>query len=779
MNSYIDANQVRRALEILHPDGSLFEIRVISDNKKILSAYFKKIDEAIKALENLTDYQLRDTNVYTLLGRIHDACYSRKQCNRFLQVRTTTGDSDIVGLRWIFIDFDPVRPSGTSSTDEELDAARFRAEQVCAFLKRNGFPDPLVGMSGNGYHLLYKISLQKSETETIKTFLQTLANLYSDEIISIDTGNFNPSRPCKLYGTVAQKGTGTPERPHRMSYIVQAPEEIQETSLDLIKKIIEENPIKGKEKRQNNNTNTNTSTSYTGKSRRGTFSSEDEFEAWMQAHGVEWTDKKKYPGYVLYVLPKCAFEESHTGSCTRLTLSDDGIPGYDCLHKNTCGERKWRDFRMLVEPEFYAWKPSDYDYNDDGTIDAGWAEHKKMLARTRAEEGQNNNKEGNSAGTETATEIEDVLTPATVEPPKKVRKLKSAAELMKKELPKTRTLWGGDGTPALLKKGTCILSAKPKLGKSWMAMCLCLAAANGADFLGHKTEKCSSLYLDLESGEDLQQERLADILAANPDWAPGMDKFYLESDEIDRVGMGLEQQIECYLEQDPDIGIVVIDVFQGVRSAALSFKENEYDHSYRDIKPLEAFAQKNNLAIILVMHNRKTVDPDNPFDNILGSVGNQAAVSGMMVMYQQRDGDPIHIAIKGRRIKGRQDLDTSFKDGAWGLVEGGNSADREKERLLQEYMTSPIRTAVKAIVDAQYTWQGRCSLIINEAAQLGFAITDTPKTLGGFLHRHQGRFLEQDGIRLKFINAGTGSTIYRFEKFDPEMDAALEGLVEL
>ena len=777
MNSFIDANQVRRALEILHPNGELFEIRVIPDNKKILSGYFKSIDDAVKALENLTDYQLRDANVYTILGRIHDACYSRKQCNQILQVRTTTGDSDIIGLKWLFIDFDPDRPSGTSSTDEELDAARFRAEQVCAFLKRYGFSDPLVGMSGNGYHLLYKISLPKSETETIKTFLQTLANLYSDEIISIDTGNFNPSRPCKLYGTVAQKGTGTPERPHRMSYIVQAPEKIQETSLDLIRKIIEENPIKGKEKRQNNNT----STSYTGKSRRGTFSSEDEFEAWLQAHGVEWTDKKRYPGYVLYVLPKCAFEESHTGSCARLTLSDDGIPGYDCLHKNTCGERKWRDFRMLVEPEFYAWKP-DYEYEeDDGNIDAGWKEHKKMLARTRAEEGQN--KEEKSA--DTATEIEgDVLTPAAVEPPKReFRKLKNAADLLKKELPKTRAFWGvGDKAP-LLKEGTCILSAKPKLGKSWLAMCLCLAAANGTDFLGRKTEKCSSLYLDLESSEELQQERLIDCLTANPDLEPGLENFYLET-TTDRIGMGLEEQIEDYMKQDPEIGIVVIDVFQNVRTPSLSFKESEYTHAYRDITPLNELANKYHISIFLVMHNRKAVDPDNPFDDIMGSIANQGAASQMMVMYRQRESDPIHIAINGRNIKGRQDLDTTFKDGAWALVEGGNSADREKERLLQEYMESPIRTAVKAIVDAQFTWKGRCGEIIDAAVQLGTPITETPKALGGFLHKHQGRFLEQDGIRLQFISNGTGSKIYKIERYDPEREKDLamlekEGFVEL
>ena len=89
-----------------------------------------------------------------------------------------------------------------------------------------------------------------------------------------------------------------------------------------------------------------------------------------------------------------------------------------------------------------------------------------------------------------------------------MRKLKTAEALMLKDIPEPKVYVGvGDELPILV-EGTCILSAKPKLGKSWLALALCLAVANGEDFLGYKTKKCSSLYLDLETSEALQQKRL-------------------------------------------------------------------------------------------------------------------------------------------------------------------------------------------------------------------------------------------------------------------------------
>src|SRR5581483_3191670 len=47
------------------------------------------------------------------------------------------------------------------------------------------------------------------------------AHLFDNDRVKLDRKVFNPSRICKLYGTLARKGDPTPERPHRLSRIVK------------------------------------------------------------------------------------------------------------------------------------------------------------------------------------------------------------------------------------------------------------------------------------------------------------------------------------------------------------------------------------------------------------------------------------------------------------------------------------------------------------------------------------------------------------------------------
>ena len=50
----------------------------------------------------------------------------------------------------------------------------------------------------------------------------------------------------------------------------------------------------------------------------------------------------------------------------------------------------------------------------------------------------------------------------------------------------------------LLAPGLYILGGSPKVGKSWMALQLCLAVCGGKAFLGRATRKSEVLYLALE-----------------------------------------------------------------------------------------------------------------------------------------------------------------------------------------------------------------------------------------------------------------------------------------
>ncbi len=721
-DGYIDYNETRRAIELLQAPGEVFEVRVIgtASRKDIISGYFQDADTLFQKFNTI---DLRKRNVYITLGEVREECFSRSQCERFEKnPAVTTNDNDIIAYRWLFVDLDPVRPTGISSSDEQLKCAEELRNKVYKYLQSLGFPEPIKAMSGNGYHLLYRIDIPNDEKgrALVGRCLKNLASLFDNDEVKIDTTNSNPSRICKLHGTLAQKGTSTKKRPHRMSKLENVPEPLVTASRNVLQALADELPDETEPV----------------KIRRG-FSTQQKADfdllAFMREHRLSYSEDSNDRAKI-YKLDHCPFDPSHTNGDAKIFQYGDGAIAFKC-HHNSCRKYKWQDVRLKYEPDAY-----DHE-EDDSHIDEGYRRHKQQKAEEDA--------------------VKAAIKQDQPKPKKKrtFRKLKTAEGLLQKDLPEPRVFIGVDDELPILVEGTCILSAKPKLGKSWLALGMCLAVANGEDFMGYKTRKCSTLYLDLETSEQLQQKRLKKMLkGAKP---PG--KFYLET-ETDTIENGFVEQIENYLQQDPDIGVVVIDVFQIIRSTAKSAKETEYEHAYRDITPLNELAQKHHISIILVCHDRKAVDPDDPFSNILGSTGLQGAATQMMVMFRRRKDDPIHISIKGKTIDGLPELNVKLENAEWSVVEWGDSAELEKNRKEAEYKNSPIRKAVLAIAENNQMWKGRCSTLINDAIGYEVAITEGAREVGGFLHRHQGRFLEADGIKIEIIDNGSASKIYKIQK---------------
>ena len=229
-NDLINETELRKALSVMQ-GNSLFEIRALKKNpKRTLSGYFRDVDTAVNALMS-NNLDLRGFNVYMSLNEIRPECYDRSQRDHIMIPEVTTNDDVIIGYNWLFIDLDPVRPADLSSTDEQIGKSKTKARKILAYLKGIGFEDPVVAMSGNGIHLLYRIALvnNSDNEDLIQRCLQALSLMFSDDDVKVDTANFNPARICKLYGTLAQKGSGTEERPHRMSYIIRVPEVINKT----------------------------------------------------------------------------------------------------------------------------------------------------------------------------------------------------------------------------------------------------------------------------------------------------------------------------------------------------------------------------------------------------------------------------------------------------------------------------------------------------------------------------------------------------------------------
>lgn len=350
-NEMVNEKELRKALNILKPDGTLFEIRILKKApKRTLSGYFKDVDTAVT---EIMKQDLRGMTVYFTLNELNKACYDRSQKDAMKVPENTTTDGDIELYNWLFIDLDPVRIADVSSSDAELEAAHILAQKIYKYLETLGFEKPVIGMSGNGYHLLYRICLRNTpeHNDLIKRCLQSLSLMFSTDAVKVDTANFNQSRICKMYGTLAQKGSGTDERPHRMSYIISAPAEIKQTKKAYLEKLAEMLPKQEKPQSYNHY-----------------MPERFDIRAWMQKHGLSGREVSTGE-YTKFILDECPFDPSHKAPDSMITLSASGAIGFKCFH-NSCQDKTWRDVRLKYEPDAYN------NSADDERIAAGWAQHK-------------------------------------------------------------------------------------------------------------------------------------------------------------------------------------------------------------------------------------------------------------------------------------------------------------------------------------------------------------------------------------------------------------------
>ena len=339
----INAREISKAIEVMKPEGQLFECRVIFNSKKMYSGYFKSADALLNALDGVDDFG--DCNIYMTLNSLNEQCYDRLQRDRFIKnADATTSDGDVDGYDWMLIDLDPKRPAKTSSTDEQIEKARVLGGKIMQFLANLGFEKPVVGFSGNGYHLLYKLFMMNNaeNKKLIEMCLKTLNLLFDNSDIDVDMKNFNPSRICKLYGTRAQKGSNSQNAPHRMSRILSVPEVIKFTDRRYLEKLVSYYPQEEKPQRYNHY-------------RPREFNVGD----WLDAHNIVY-QKADYQGSTKYILEHCPFDSNHTGKDAVIFQSSDGRVGFCCFH-NSCSDKKWRDVRVLYEPDAYEQRQQDYE----------------------------------------------------------------------------------------------------------------------------------------------------------------------------------------------------------------------------------------------------------------------------------------------------------------------------------------------------------------------------------------------------------------------------------
>lgn len=711
---YYDESMIRQTINYLKPDHELFEVRIIGkgNRKRIISGYFTDVDTLIKQFDTIDP---RSTNMYITINKINDDLYARAQHDCFRQTDEDTHDYEVDAYEWLFIDLDPKRISGISSTASELDAAHVLSDKVYNYMKGLGFNEPVRGMSGNGYHLLYRISLPNTDDnkKLVGRCLENLSAMFDTETVKIDVINHNQSRVCKLYGTLAQKGSNTKARPHRMSKLTSVPKKIEVNGIELLKTLANELPEQPKP------------TKRTTSSSSGT---EFDIENWMQEHGLEPLRSDVGTDCIIYPLAHCPFDHSHTNGDSKIFKYSNGAIAFKC-HHNSCRGKVWQDVRELLEPGAY----DNKDEEADRAIEEGWKRHKQYLIVQKTDD------------------VESVK--------KKLPKLSaiSAYDLQNKVFEERYY-----AVQNMIPEGETIIAAPPKTGKSWLMLDMCLKVAEGKNFLGFESKQSDTLYLALEDGDSFEQERLKIVTGDSS--AP--KNFHFVFSNVMPMNEGFLLQLEELLKQFPSVKVVVIDTLQFIKYRQ-GKSESAYECDYRTGRDLKEFAEKNHLAIVVVTHTTKMIHIEDEMSNVSGTNGVTGAADAVIVLSKEkRTAKEAKMFITGRKV--RQSMhNIRFDDDKcqWEYIGVAEDDDRdvaEHKVRMELYRNSKIRQAVVKLADTiDEPWKGRAGLIIEEAVKFGIGIQESNKEIGGFLNQMQGVFMDVDGILIEKIKNGTGPWIYK------------------
>ena len=199
--------------------------------------------------------------------------------------------------------------------------------------------------------------------------------------------------------------------------------------------------------------------------------------------------------------------------------------------------------------------------------------------------------------------------------------------------------------PGLVPEGATLLVSRPKLGKSWLVLDLCLAVAGSRFTLGTlKPEQGDVLYLALEDGERRLQRRMSRLL---PTFDTAWPRRLVLATDWERSNEGGLQRIEDWCIDHPERALIVVDTLEKFR-ARQTGNQVSYSVDYDAVAGLQKIASKYGVAVIIVHHDRKA-HADDPFDTISGTLGLSGSADTILMM--KREGRGVVLYVRGRDIE--------------------------------------------------------------------------------------------------------------------------------
>lgn len=255
--------------------------------------------------------------------------------------------------------------------------------------------------------------------------------------------------------------------------------------------------------------------------------------------------------------------------------------------------------------------------------------------------------------------------------------------------------------PNVLPEGCYLLTARPKVGKSWLGLQTSLAVALGLETLGQQVSQGKAIYLALEDNQRRLQDRLRQLRPGG--FATPNLILFTEWPRFDAGG--LDKLKELIEREKPKL--IVIDTLAKVRPAQTN--SNVYEQDYKALAPLTELANRNRCCIVVVHHNRKGKSDVDALEQISGSLGLVGAVDGALVIDGVRSDKQYKLSLIGRDIPSDDELAISRKsNGEWEVLGSAQQVfvSAERKQITDLLSFHPQGLKPKEIADLLGKQQG-------------------------------------------------------------------------
>lgn len=229
----------------------------------------------------------------------------------------------------------------------------------------------------------------------------------------------------------------------------------------------------------------------------------------------------------------------------------------------------------------------------------------------------------------------------------------------------------------LLPVGLAILSGRPKIGKSWLALQLVHSMTTGEAFLGQPVTPVRSLYIPLEDSprrlKDRMNKQLWPVEGKMVDFLFGTD-FREQVGLLDRGGL----EVFKHLLLGHDYRLVILDTL----SRALGADQRDEGEVTWALGPLQEFAIQQEICILLIDHHRKPSGlTPSPVDDILGSTAKAGVPDVIWGIYREQGKHIATLEVVGRELE-QQSLPLAFNSAQF-QWEVSNQLPTRKTQLLE------------------------------------------------------------------------------------------------